>query len=214
MTSAEGVFVFGASGHAKVVIDAIERAGRNEVLFVCDDAKEKHGSRVMGYRIVGGREELLTRHGETHVGIVGIGDNAARMEVAAWLVAHECALTRVVHPAASIGREVDIEDGTVVMAGCVINTGTRVGRNVIVNTGASVDHDCEVGEGVHVGPGSHICGHVTIGAHTLIGAGTTVIPGVRIGSGAVIGAGSTVLSDVPDGARAGGSPCRLLGPPR
>jgi sugar O-acyltransferase (sialic acid O-acetyltransferase NeuD family) len=210
MNDVGGVFVFGASGHAKVVIDAIERTGRNTVLFVCDDAKDKRGGRLMGYTIVGGREELLARRSETHVGIVGIGDNEARMQVAAWLLSHECALTRVVHPAASIGREVNIEDGTVVMAGCVINAGTRVGRNVIVNSGATVDHDCEVGEGAHVGPGSHICGHVTIGARTLIGAGTTVIPGVRIGSGAVIGAGSTVLTDVPDGVRAGGSPCRPL----
>jgi sugar O-acyltransferase (sialic acid O-acetyltransferase NeuD family) len=214
MTSAEGVFVFGASGHAKVVIDAIERDGRNRVLFVYDDAKHKHGGCLMGYPIVGGREELLARKRETHVGIVGIGDNAARMRVASWLVEHECELTRVVHPGASIAREVDIEDGTVVMAGCVINTGTRVGRNVIVNTGATVDHDCAVDEGVHVGPGSHLCGHVSIGARTLIGAGTTVIPGVRIGSDAVIGAGSTVLGDVPDGARAGGTPCRILVEPK
>lgn len=210
MTSAGGVFVFGASGHAKVVIDAIERAGRNPVLFVCDDAPDKHGTRLMGYPVIGGREALLARRGETHVGIVGIGDNEARVQVAGWLLSHEYALASVVHPAASIGREVKLEDGTVVMAGCVINSGARIGRNAIVNTSASVDHDCDIGEGVHVGPGARICGHVSIGAGTLIGAGSTIIPSVRIGRGAVIGAGSTVLTDLPDGVRAAGSPCRIL----
>lgn len=213
MTSAAGVFVFGASGHAKVVIDAIERAGRSAVLFVCDDAKDKRCTRLMGYAVIGGREALLARRAETHLGIVAIGDNEARVQVAAWLVANGYALASVVHPAASIGREVNIEDGTVVMAGCVINSGTRIGRNVIINTGASIDHDCEVGEGVHIGPGARICGHVSIGAGTLIGAGSTVIPSVRIGRGAVIGAGSTVLNDLPDGARAAGTPCRLLAQP-
>ena len=209
MTEPAGMFVFGASGHAKVVIDAIERAGLARIVFVCDDAQEKHGARLMGY-VIHSREELLARRRETSTGVVGIGDNAARAEVARWLVDHGCALARVVHPSADIGRDVVIEDGTVVMAGCVINSGARVGRNVIVNTGATVDHDCEVGDGVHIGPGSHVCGHVTIGERALVGAGTTIIPGVRIGSGATVGAGSTVLADVPDGARAGGSPCRPL----
>ena len=209
MTDAASVFVFGASGHAKVVIDAIERAGLARVAFVCDDAKEKNGTRLMGYP-VGGREELLERRSETNAGVVGIGDNTTRVNIARWLLDNDCALVQVVHPSASIGREVRIEDGTVIMAGCVVNTGTRLGRDVIINTGATVDHDCDVGDGVHVGPGSHICGHVTIGVRTLLGAGTTVIPSVRIGSDAIIGAGSTVLTDIPDGARAGGTPCRVL----
>ncbi len=210
MSERAGIFVFGASGHAKVVIDALERGGATKVLFVCDDAAAKHGAVLMGYPVVGGRAELLERRGETKVGVVTIGDNPIRQRVADWLIQNGCALTSVVHPAATIAREVEIGDGTVVMAGCVINSGTRVGRNVIINTGATIDHDCELGDGVHVAPGSHLCGHVSVGAGTLIGAGTTIIPGVRVGSGAVVGAGSTVLTDLPDGARAGGSPCRPL----
>lgn len=82
-----------------------------------------------------------------------------------------CRLAAVVHPAASVGRDVEIGEGTVVMAGCMINSGARVGRNVIVNTGATIDHDCEIADGVHIGPGSHLCGNVAIGSATLIGAG-------------------------------------------
>lgn len=209
MNEKQGVFVFGASGHAKVVIDAIERGGRNQVLFLCDDAREKHGTQIMGYMVLG-RDELLARRHETKLGIVGIGENRIRQHVASWLVEQGCALTSVVHPAATIGRDVEIGDGTVIMAGCVVNTGARLGRNVIVNTGATVDHDCEVEDGVHIGPGSHLCGHVAIGAGTLVGAGTIIAPSIRVGASVVIGAGSTVLSDVPDDARVGGSPCRPL----
>ena len=210
MTEPAGLFVYGASGHAKVVIDAIERSGGAKVVFVCDDAPGKHGGTLMGYPVIGGRKELLERRSEAARGIVGIGDNAIRAQVAGWLLDNGCTLATVVHPSASIGREVALGDGTVVMAGCVINSGATVGRNVIINTGATIDHDCEIGDSSHVAPGAHLCGHVRVGAETLIGAGATIIPGVRVGSRAVIGAGSTVLSDVPDGARAGGNPCRLL----
>jgi serine acetyltransferase len=92
----------------------------------------------------------------------------------------------------------------------VINSGARVGRNVIVNTDATIDHDCEIADGVHIGPGSHLCGHVVVGLATLIGAGTTIVPSVRVGAFALIGAGSTVLVDVPDRTRAAGK-CHPIG---
>jgi sugar O-acyltransferase (sialic acid O-acetyltransferase NeuD family) len=209
MNEAAAMFVFGASGHSKVVIDAIERAGINKVLFVYDDARDKHGTRLMGYPVAG-REELLARRSEASVGVVGIGDNAIRAEVAGWLVGHGCSLTRVIHPSASVGRDVEIAEGTVIMAGCVVNSGSRIGANVILNTGATVDHDCTLGDAVHVAPGSHLCGGVTVGAGAFVGAGTTIIPGIHIGEGALVGAGSTVLRDVPGGARVGGNPCRAL----
>jgi sugar O-acyltransferase (sialic acid O-acetyltransferase NeuD family) len=210
MSDKPRVFVFGASGHAKVVIDAIERGGRYDVAFLCDDAPEKHGSKVMGYTIARGREELLARRNETSLGIVAIGANAVRLQIAQWLAGHGCRFLTAVHPQAVIAREVEIAEGTVVMAGCIVNSGARIGAHAIVNTGASVDHDCALAEGVHIGPGAHLCGHVSIGAGTLIGAGTTIVPSVRVGANAVVGAGSTVLADVPDGARVGGTPCRPL----
>src|SRR5689334_15035418 len=114
MSGQTGMFVFGASGHAKVVIDAIERAGENRVLFLCDDDIALHGTTVMGYRVAHGRDELLTRKSDTHLGVVGIGDNAARTHVAAWLREQGYDLATVVHPRACIGRDVEIGDGTVV----------------------------------------------------------------------------------------------------
>jgi sugar O-acyltransferase (sialic acid O-acetyltransferase NeuD family) len=209
MNDPGSLFVFGASGHAKVVIDAIERAG-GRVSFVCDDAPERHGTTVMGHRVLRGREELLARFGESRRGIVGIGDNSARLRVAAWLVEQGFELATVIHSMAYIGRQVDMGNGTMIMAGCVINAGAHVGHNVIVNTGATVDHDCEIGDGAHIAPGSHLCGNVVVGEAALLGAGSTVVPGIRIGARALIAAGSTVVSDVPEGARVGGNPCRAL----
>lgn len=203
-------FLFGASGHAKVVIDAIERISQHRIAGLFDDAPERRGSTLLGYTVLGGRDELLARRNIADGAIVCIGANDSRARVATWLVEHGIALMSVVHPGAYIAREVIIGSGSVVMAGCVINCDVQVGCNVIINTSATVDHDCLIGDGAHIAPGCHLCGGVSVGNGVLVGAGTTVIPGIRIGSGATIGAGSTVLHDVPGEAYVAGSPCRPI----
>jgi len=107
------------------------------IAWVCDDAAEKHGTQAMRYEIIRGRDDLPARKAEGGRGIVSIGDNGDRVKVASWLVERGGRLVVVGHPAAALGREVEVAEGSVVMAGCVINTGACVGRNVIVNTGTS-----------------------------------------------------------------------------
>ena len=202
------VFVFGASGHAKVVIDILERMKDIEIAFAIDDAAGAAGGSICGYRIIGGRAELPLNRAQAAAGIVAIGDNAARRDVAAWLHEQGVKLASAIHPAATLARGAVIGSGSAIMAGCVVNSDSILGNNAILNTGATIDHDCVIGDCVHIAPGCHVCGGVKIGAGSLLGAGTIVIPGVSIGANVVVGAGSTVLHDVADGARIAGSPAR------
>lgn len=207
----ERLFVFGASGHAKVVLDAARRQG-HEVVAVFDDNPTLAGLLFMGCSVPGGRQVLVDwcRNKGLTAGIVAIGNNQVRAEVAAWLVAAGMRLLPVIHPNATVAPGVVVGAGSVIMAGAVVNSDARLGDNCIVNTGASVDHDCDLGDTVHIAPGCHVCGNVRIGEGALIGAGSTVIPGIVIGDRAVIGAGSTVIRDVAGGAKVAGSPCREL----
>lgn len=204
----EKIFVFGASGHAKVVVDVIERQGAYEIEFLVDDDPALKGSTVYGYRVIGGKQELIDSG--VRRGIVGIGSNKARCNVSAWLAAQGMELVSAVHPSAQIARGVTIGSGSVVMAGAVINSDAAVGYDVIINTGATVDHDCSIGDGVHIAPGATLCGTVTVGAGSFICAGATVIPNLFIGKGVVCGAGSTVIKDVPDDITVAGTPAKQL----
>jgi acetyltransferase EpsM len=172
------------------------------------DDKHDPGQTVCGYRVLGSRDALLAKRGRVGAGIVAIGDNGARARVAGWLAEQGFRIVRAIHPAATIARDVEIGIGAAVMAGVVINSGSRIGAHAIINTGATVDHDCMIGDFAHIAPGCHLCGGVRVGAGTLLGVGTAVTPGVSIGAHAVIGAGSTAVQNIPDGARVAGSPCR------
>ncbi|MEW6530653.1 MAG: acetyltransferase [Thermodesulfobacteriota bacterium] len=208
----ERIFLFGAGGHAKVVISVIEEEGLYEPALLADDDPRLNSRRVHGYPVVSGREELLraARSQGITKGIVAIGDNRHRPLVARWLREQGFQLVRAVHPTAYVARRVAIGDGSVIMAGVVINPDTSIGACAIINTSATVDHDCTVADGVHIAPGCRICGGVTIGQGAFIGAGATVVPGRAIGRNAVVGAGSVVIKDIGDDVRAAGNPCRLL----
>lgn len=207
------LIVIGASGHAKVVIDILEKQGTDGIAFIVDDNPALAGSTLFGYPIVGMREVLLdkAKTAGVHGVIVAIGNNPARKEIAEWVAQQGFSLVSAIHPSAQIGRGVLIGKGTVVMAGAAINSDTVIGDGVIINTGATVDHDCRVGDFVHIAPGAHVCGGVDIGCGSLIGAGATLIPNLRIGSQAVLGAGSTAIRNIGDNQTAAGSPAREIG---
>jgi len=208
MDTDSSLVVFGSGGHAKVVIDAAEKQGIRKILVV-DDADQYWGKQLMGYRILGGRGALLKKKASTQA-IVAVGDNAARSGIAAWMEANHFSLATIIHPSAQIGRGADIGRGSLLAAGCVVNSDAVIGANVIINTGASVDHDCIIGDGVHLAPGVHLCGRVEVGAGSFLGVGAVVIPRVRIGTRCVVGAGSAVLNDIPDGLLVAGVPARSL----
>lgn len=201
------LFVFGASGHAKVVIDIIEKQNRYRIMFLVDDNPHLKDVLVYGYRVVGGRDVLSDA---ALPAIVAIGDNAVRLNVAAWLESRGFVLSTAVHPSAQIARGSVVGAGAVVMAGAVINSDVVIGDNVIINTGAMIDHDCVIGDGAHVAPGCRLCGNVRVGRGSLIGVGANIVPGVTVGEGAVVGAGATVISDVPAGAKVVGSPAKPM----
>ncbi|MGE0630000.1 MAG: NeuD/PglB/VioB family sugar acetyltransferase, partial [Hyphomicrobiaceae bacterium] len=142
--------------------------------------------------------------------IVAIGDNKARARFGRRLTETGTSAPTIMHPAASIGRSVEIGMGSVLLAGSVVVTGARVGMGCIVNTAASVDHDCRVGDWVHISPGARLAGTVSVGDLSWIGLGAVVREGSVIGSEVIVGAGAVVVADVPPGTTVVGNPARPM----
>jgi acetyltransferase-like isoleucine patch superfamily enzyme len=86
----------------------------------------------------------------------------------------------------------------------------RLGFGVCVNRGATIGHHTTIGEFSTINPGCHVAGHCQIGERVTIGIGAVVFDHVAIGDGSIVGGGSVVTKDVPPGALAYGSPCRVI----
>jgi sugar O-acyltransferase (sialic acid O-acetyltransferase NeuD family) len=202
----EPIFLFGAGGHARSVYEVVARQGTYEVVTVLDDAARGD---FRGVAIRGGREVLSSLAGEGPArGVIAIGANAVRREVAALMTEAGLSFVPIVDPAAVVARGVEIRGGTVVMPAVVVNVGTIVGAHVILNTACTVDHDCEIADFAHLSPGVHVSGECAIGAAAHVGIGATVNQQVTIADGAVVGAGAAVTKNVPAGVVVVGVPAR------
>ena len=203
----EWIVIFGAGGHAQVLIDILELMGIYRIAGIYDDHPDLIGKFIYGYPVLGmiGTTTVIRK------GIIGIGDNDYRNAVAYRVLERmpDFEFISAVHPSSIIGKNVSIGPGVAVMAGSVVNTNAVLEAHSVVNTMSSVDHDCHLAPFSSVAPGAHLGGNVRLGHRSFIGMGATVIQNIQIGQDTVVGAGATVVSNLPGQVIAFGTPAKI-----
>jgi len=126
-------------------------------------------------------------------------------------------------------RELGFGEGTSIYDGVLIFGDVSVGKNTWIGPwsvldgsgGLSIGSNCSISTGVQIyshdsiqwalsgGVAKYEYAATSIGDNCYIGPNTVISKGVRIGNGCLIGACSLVLEDIPDHAKAFGTPCRV-----
>lgn len=199
--------IIGASGHGKVVVDiAIKMNKWKNIVFLDDDVAIKA---CMGLGVVGKTGKAFELANEADV-FVAVGNNEIREKLQNELESAGVKLPLLIHPSATIGAEVEIGSGSVIMAGVVINSATEIGKGCIINTAATVDHDNRIADYVHVSPGAHLAGMVTVGVKTWIGIGSIVSNNLTVTGNCKIGAGAVVVKNITESGTYVGIPARSI----
>lgn len=193
------LYLYGASGHAKVIIEIAEIVGLQVVGLVDADPKI---TTLLDYPV----DQNFENRGKNWV--ISIGNNKIRKKIA--LASIDKIFIKLIHPSSFISKRAKIGEGTVVMAGVTLNSDARVGQHCIINTNSSIDHDCQIGDFVHISPNVALAGNVHIGEGTHVGIGVCVIQGIKIGKWCTVGAGAVIIKDIPDGATVVGNPGRVI----
>lgn len=124
------------------------------------------------------------------------------------------------------GAGTSIYDSSLVLGDVTVGEHTWIGPFTVLDGsgGLQIGSFCSISAGVQLyshdtvlwavsgGTSSPSRSPTRIGSRCYIGPNAVIAKGVTIGDGCIIGAGSLVLYDIPDGSKAYGTPCRVVGP--
>jgi sugar O-acyltransferase (sialic acid O-acetyltransferase NeuD family) len=197
------IFLYGASGHAKVICEILESQRLIPHGLIDDNPLV---TSLLDYPVYHTLQQAAVAT-DDHM-LISIGNNRIRKAVAVKL--KEVRFTSAIHASAIISSRATVGEGTVVMPNVSVNVHCNIGRHVILNTNCSVDHDCVIEDFVHISPNAALAGGVKVGEGTQVGIGTCVMQNITIGKWATIGAGAVIIRDVPDYAVVVGNPGKVI----
>ena len=208
----QDVVILGAGGHGReaygIIGDINEVTPRYRVIGFLADAEDDATVRLvdrLGCSVLGPIALLADLDAQY---VLGIGSGSVRRWIDGAVSAFGAVPATVVHPSASIGRDVDLGPGALVAGGVRITTNVRTGRHCHFNINSSVSHDCRLGDYVTVSPGSVVCGTCDLGDEVYVGANACIVQNRVIGPGSTVGAGAVVVRDVAPGSTVSGVPAR------
>lgn len=194
----EKIVVIGKGGHARSIVDTIERQGIYDVAGYVVNTEEYN--QIDEYPIIGKDCDLNRifeqgiRYAVLGIGFLGNGRIRENLYEILKKIGYE--LPTVIDPSAIISHKNRIGEGSFIGKGVVINANAKIGAGCIINTGAIIEHDCTVGDFSHIAVGSVLCGNVSVGCRTLVGANATVIQERTIGDNCIVGAGEVVRKNI------------------
>jgi sugar O-acyltransferase (sialic acid O-acetyltransferase NeuD family) len=209
----KNIVLIGGGNQAHYTIDIINKEKKYNIVGIIDSIHDI-GSDRFGYKILGRQEDIVKLVDQYNIegGVISIGDNWVRYYVSEQIKKQipNFNFVNAIHPSVIIGDNVELGEGIVMMAGCIINPKSKIGNFTFFATGAQVDHDCNIKNYSSISAGSVTGGYVTLGEFSAITLGVTVIDRLKIGKNTVVGAGSLVLKDLSDNVLAYGNPCKVI----
>lgn len=188
------VFLLGAGGHTKQVIDII-KMNNIKISGIFDDAKAINSPYYSDYKILDNLNNVHKYIDKTDLLFCGIGDNQLRKNVIKNFQMYT--FLNVISPLAHISASAKI-NGTGNYIGHFVNLSadTVIGNFNILNDKSCIMHDGIIGDFNHLCPMAVTGGNVKIGNGNLIGTNATVIPTISIGDNNTIGAGAVIIKNV------------------
>ena len=197
----KNIVIYGASGHAKMIVDIVLKNNDYNLVGFIDSYKPMN-SKVYGHNIVGNLDTISAVIKTFNIEgiVIGIGDNDLRLNIYRSIkkIASSIEFVPIVHPSAILAEDILVPEGTVLMAGSIVNANAKLGKFCILNTKASLGHDSVMSDFSSLSSGVTIAGNVSIGFCTSICIGASVSQGITIGDHTVIGGASLVLKSIGD----------------
>ncbi len=210
--SKQQIILIGGGGHCKSVIDIIEAENKFQIQGILD-VKEKIGTEISGYKIIGTDNEIehFQTKGLNFIITIGQIKNAdIRRDLYNRLKKINAKMPVVISPYAYVSKNALLGEGTVIMHHALVNAGVTISVNCIINNKALIEHDSVIGSHCHISTAATINGDCNIGEGSFIGSNSVIIQGINVGKNCLIAAGSTLICNSVDNIMMAGSPAKMI----
>ncbi|WP_028487987.1 acetyltransferase [Thiothrix lacustris] len=202
------IIIVGASGFALEAAWLAEDCGHQVIGFL-DDSLEKQGTTVLGKPVLG-IVDNWAKFSENHL-IVAIGSPRTRNKVIKNMERTGTPkFATLVHPSVIKSSHINIGEGTLICAGCIMTVNINIGKHCIININSTVGHEVNIGDFSTIAPIVAISGNVTLEDFTEVGTGSSIRQGVSIGRGSMLGMGSVLTKNIPSFKIYAGIPAKPL----
>ena len=205
------VFILGAGGFGKEILDFYNDLGREEdVLGFLDENLEIAG-KILNKKKVYHISKLNDYKPKDVKLVCGIGiPSKNRTKIIEKTKKMGFEYETIIHPSVIVSKWVEIGEGSIICAGSIITTQVKIGDFSIVNINCTVAHDIVIGNYSTLSPGTHISGNVTIGDECFFGTGAVTVQGIEVGDNSVIGAGAVLTESIDNFSLAVGVPAKVI----
>ncbi len=208
------LLVYGAGGFGREIVWLAECCGDCKVVGVVDDDPDWQG-RLMNDIPVMGFEQARVNFPDCAV-VVAVGAPSVREKVTEKVKGCGVKIADLIHPGTQMSRWIDMDEGVVICAGCILTTNIQLKKHVQINLDCTIGHDVVMDDYTTLAPGVHVSGWVHFGKRVYVGTGAVFINGTEekpliVGDDAVIGAGAVVTRSVPPCQTWAGVPAKPIG---
>ena len=206
------IIIIGGGGHAKVLIDLIDKSNKFQIVGIVDPKKNKN-EKINGIKVLG-NDNVLPKYQKKGVKFLalGVGADAHKLKnrVLIWekLRKQGFKFPALIHKNTIISKNTEIGEGAQIFCYSVVNSGASIGANVVLNTNSIIEHGCKISDNVFTGSRVTICGDVKVERNSFIGANVCILPKVQIKKNVVIAAGSVVINNIGKNKKIKGVPAK------
>jgi len=198
--------IFGAGGFAKEAYTvAVDSGLRNEVVCFLESEDIWQQRTELGVEV----KPLSYFDPTIHKLFIAIGDPVARKKIVESLPP-ETEYFTLIHPNTVISEWVEIGEGSIVCAGCILTCDIKIGKHAHFNLDSTVGHDCRIGDFVTTAPSVNISGKCTIGNCVYLGTNASLREKLNIVDNVTVGMGAMVVKNITEGGTYVGIPAKKI----
>lgn len=191
----EPIILIGGGGHCKSCIDVLQLQAKYEIVGILD-RPELVGSHVMDYKIIGTDSDIRQLSDKYRNFLITVGQIKTpnkRIQIYNIVKDNGGNLPVIVSPLAYVSPSSLLNEGTIVMHKCIINSEAIIGKCGIINTGCLIEHEAIVSDFCHISTCSVINGQTRIGSRSFVGSNSVIANNLNLPDDIIVAAGAVIL---------------------